>query len=67
MSDKKAKITFENKSFDLPIVEGSMGHSAIDARKLNQHQLLSSHLATISLNAVSRPDWVGAETFPGSG
>ena len=41
MSDKKAKIKLENKSFDLPIVEGSMGHSAIDARKLNQHQLLS--------------------------
>jgi citrate synthase len=41
MSDKKAKITLENKSFDLPIIEGSMGHSAIDTRKLNQHQLLS--------------------------
>jgi citrate synthase len=41
MSDKKAKIILENKSFDLPIVEGSMGHSAIDTRKLNQHQLLS--------------------------
>ena len=41
MSDKKAKITLENKSFDLPIIDGSMGHSAIDTRKLNQHQLLS--------------------------
>ena len=41
MSDKKAKITLENKSLDLPIIEGSMGHSAIDTRKLNQHQLLS--------------------------
>jgi len=39
MSDKKAKITLVDKSFDLPIVEGSMGHSAIDTRKLNQHQL----------------------------
>jgi len=39
MSDKKAKITLVDKSFDLPIVEGSMGYSAIDTRKLNQHQL----------------------------
>ncbi|MFZ8943798.1 MAG: citrate synthase [Methylophilaceae bacterium] len=41
MVDKKAKISFQEKNIEVPIIEGTMGKPAIDARKLDQKGFLS--------------------------
>lgn len=41
MSEKSAKISIGSNSFELPIIEGSMGHPAIDARLLNNKGIFS--------------------------
>ena len=41
MSEKSAKITIGSNSFDLPMIEGTMGYPAMDARFLNNKGIYS--------------------------
>ena len=41
MTTKKANINFEGRNIEVPIIEGTMGKPAIDARKLDKQGFLS--------------------------
>ena len=41
MSSKKVKISLDNKSIEVPIIEGTLGYKAIDTSTFNKEHLFS--------------------------